>query len=63
MKDMAVQTKKHPRTDTYRRLRLREWMMFWILIAFTILLIVTIFEDIDINICPTVTSSATQETR
>lgn len=48
---MAIKTKasikkEAPAAKRYR-LRLRHWMMFWILVALTIILIMTIFGDVD----------------
>ena len=56
-------TKKEAPAAKYYRLRLREWMIFWILVAFTMILIVTIFGDVKIEaLNPTDSLSQENET-
>jgi len=42
-------SKNAPLTPKYERLRLREWMMFWILVAATLALVFAIFGNVDVN--------------
>lgn len=42
-------TKAVPLTPKYERLRLREWMMFWVLFAATVALVCAIFGDVDVR--------------